>query len=93
MSLIWWDKHSLDIPNHTVQTEPNFPQTLAVSKTLSGRPGSQPLTVVEPDGLVAGGSGDEVELRELHVAGDVDPSSSGPLVGEVRGGVPDCDRE
>ena len=51
------------------------------------------LTVVEPDGLVAGGSGDEVELRELHVAGDVDPSSSGPLVGEVRGGVPDWDRE
>ena len=72
-----------------MQTEPNFPQTLAVSKTLSGRPGSQPLTVVEPDGLVAGGSGDEVELRELHVAGNVDSSACGPVVRNVLRGVAD----
>ena len=49
--------------------------------------------MVQSDRLIASGSGDEVELRELHVAGDVDPSSSGPLVGEVRGGVPDWYRE
>ena len=30
-------------------------------------------TVVEADGFVAGGRGDEVELGELHVAGNVHP--------------------
>ena len=37
--------------------------------------------------LVACGRGDQIELGELHVAGDVDPSASGPVVGDVLIGV------
>ena len=33
--------------------------------------------------LVTSGGGDQVELRELHVAGNVDPSACGPVVGDV----------
>ena len=47
------------------------------------------LTVVKPHRLIASGSGDQIKLRELHVAGNVDPAASRPLVGEVRGGVAD----
>ena len=45
------------------------------------------LTVVEADGFVAGGRGDEVELGELHVAGNVDTPPCGPVVRNVLGGV------
>ena len=40
-------------------------------------------------GLVACRRGDQIELGELHIAGDVDPAAGRPLVGEVRGGVTD----
>ena len=42
------------------------------------------------DGLVAGGCGDEVELAELHVAGNVHSPACSPAVGDVLGGVADC---
>ena len=45
--------------------------------------------MVESDGLIASRSRDEVELRELHIAGNVDPPASGPLVHQIRGGVTD----
>ena len=41
-------------------------------------------------GLVASGRGDQVKLRELHVAGNVDPSACGPVVGDVLRRVADC---
>ena len=34
-------------------------------------------------GLVACRRGDQIELGELHIAGDVDPAASGPVVGDV----------
>ena len=38
---------------------------------------------VELDGGVASWGGDEVELGQLHVRGDVDPSAAGPAVNNV----------
>ena len=72
-----------------MQTELNFPQTLPFSKSLSGRLFTFQLTVVKPDRLIASGSGDQIKLGELHIAGDVDPAAGRPLVSEVRGGVTD----
>ena len=66
-----------------MQTELNFPQTLPFSKSLSGRLFTFQLTVVKPDRLIASGSGDQIKLGELHIAGDVDPAASGPVVGDV----------
>ena len=45
--------------------------------------------MVKPDRLIASGSGDQIKLGELHIAGDVDPAAGRPLVSEVRGGVTD----
>ena len=38
-------------------------------------------------GLVTSGGGDQVELRELHVAGNVDSSACGPVIRNVLGSV------
>ncbi len=46
-------------------------------------------TSVPERGLIAGGRGDEVELWELHVRGDVDASPRRPLVQQVVAGVAD----
>ena len=48
-------------------------------------------TPVDGDGPVGRGRRDEVELRELHVRGDVDPAPRGPLVGDLLVRVTDCD--
>jgi hypothetical protein len=46
-------------------------------------------TSVSERGLIPGGRGDEVELWELHVRGDVDASPRRPLVQQVVAGVAD----
>ncbi len=47
------------------------------------------LTLVQPAGRVGGRSLDEVELRQLHVRGDVDAAAGRPLVGDVLARVSD----
>ena len=39
--------------------------------------------------LVTSGGRDQIELRELHVAGNVDPPACGPIIRNVLGSVAD----
>ena len=39
--------------------------------------------------LITSGGRDQIELRELHVAGNVDSSACGPIVRDVLGSVAD----